>query len=190
MLSEERPEARQDWGDKVFAGLPTGPDEPALVTRFLAGNDFSPHTRRAFSADLRAFACWFTGANREPFTIGRVTTRDVADFRDHLRRERGRAVATVNRALVTVRRFFAWLVATDFVITNPAKGVKELRRQPLAPKGLQKDEIRRLITVAVTQREAEKVRYAEKAGDLSIGLLNDASKVKRDDGVTDNNLFK
>lgn len=50
-------------------------------------------------------------------------------------------------------------------------------------------EIRRLITVAVSQREAEKVRFAEKAGDLSIGLLNDGSKVKSDSGVTDKNLF-
>ena len=65
---------------------------------------------------------------------------------------------------------------------------------------LQKDEeegeevadsaIQRLITVAVTQREAEKVRFAERDGDLSIGLLNDASDVKRDDGVTGTNLFK
>lgn len=52
------------------------------------------------------------------------------------------------------------------------------------------DEIRRLITVAVTQREAEKVRFAEQAGTLSIGLLNDGSKVKSDDGVNNDNLFK
>lgn len=51
------------------------------------------------------------------------------------------------------------------------------------------DDIRRLITVAVSQREAEKVRFAENAGDLSIGLLNDGSKVKSDSGVTDKNLF-
>lgn len=51
------------------------------------------------------------------------------------------------------------------------------------------DDIRRLITVAVSQREAEKVRFAENAGDLSIGLLNDGSQVKSDSGVTDKNLF-
>lgn len=50
--------------------------------------------------------------------------------------------------------------------------------------------IERLITVAVTQREAEKVRFAEKIGQLSIGLLNDASDVKSDDGVNLDNLFK
>jgi pilus assembly protein CpaB len=50
--------------------------------------------------------------------------------------------------------------------------------------------IERLITVAVTQREAEKLRFAERDGDLSIGLLNNASTVKRDDGVTGDNLFR
>ncbi|GAA4806294.1 Flp pilus assembly protein CpaB [Nocardioides caeni] len=56
--------------------------------------------------------------------------------------------------------------------------------------GITDADIERLITVAVTQREAEKVRFAERAGDLSIGLLNDASKVERDGGVTLENLFK
>lgn len=50
-------------------------------------------------------------------------------------------------------------------------------------------EIQRLVTVALTQRQAEKVRFAEKAGELSIALLNDASTVKSGDGVTAENLF-
>jgi hypothetical protein len=36
----------------------------------------SPNTRRAFTQDVRKFARWFTTANREPFTVKRVTTRD------------------------------------------------------------------------------------------------------------------
>ncbi|WP_370287566.1 Flp pilus assembly protein CpaB [Nocardioides sp.] len=48
----------------------------------------------------------------------------------------------------------------------------------------------RLITVAVSQRDAEKVRFAERDGNLSIALLNDGSTVKRDDGVSGSNLFK
>ena len=51
------------------------------------------------------------------------------------------------------------------------------------------DDIQRLLTVAVTQREAEKLRFAEQSGTLSIALLNDASKVERDKGVTNSNLF-
>lgn len=51
-------------------------------------------------------------------------------------------------------------------------------------------EIQQLLTIAVTQREAEQVRFAEKDGILTAALLNDASKVKKDDGVTKDNLLQ
>ncbi|GAA3812936.1 hypothetical protein GCM10022242_14240 [Nocardioides panacisoli] len=51
-------------------------------------------------------------------------------------------------------------------------------------------EIQQLLTIAVTQREAEQVRYAEKDGELTAALLNDASKVKKDSGVTKDNLLE
>ncbi len=144
-MSDVRPETRQNWGDKVFAGDPVGEAEADLATAFLATHDFSANTRRAFAQDLRKFARWFASANREPFRVGRVTTRDVADCRDHLRREKGQAVATVNRLLVAVRRFFGWLAEEGHLPTNPAKKVKELRRQVLAPKGLDRAVVRRLL---------------------------------------------
>ena len=75
-----------------------------------------------------------------------MTTRDVTDFKDYLRREKGQAVATVNRNLVTLRRFFGWLVEqrTTSRQIRPRR-VKELRRQQLAPKGLERSQVRRLL---------------------------------------------
>jgi integrase/recombinase XerC len=54
-------------------------------------------------------------------------------------------VATVNRCLVTLRRFFGWLVEQGQLAANPVKPVKELRRQVLAPKGLERNHVRRLL---------------------------------------------
>jgi site-specific recombinase XerD len=132
-------------GDNVFKGLPVGMEEASFFHRFLADNDFAADTRRAFAQDVRKFAGWFSSSNREPFAVSRVTVRDVTDFRDHLRREKSQAVSTVNRCLVTIRRFFGWLVEQGIASINPAKKVKELRRQPLAPKGLDRSEVRRLL---------------------------------------------
>ena len=112
---------------------------------YLDGHDFAANSRRAVVQDLRKFAGWFSGANAEPFRIARVTTRDITDFRDCLRRDRNQAVTTINRALVTIRRFFGWLVESGHVPANPAKKVKELRRQQLAPKGLDRSQVRRLL---------------------------------------------
>jgi site-specific recombinase XerD len=124
---------------------PLGYLEVPLFESFLQGHDFAPGTRKAFALDLRKFARWFAEANNEPFSPQRVTTRDVTDFREHLRRDRAQAVSTVNRALVTIRRFFGWLVTQKHLSANPAAGVKELRRVLLAPKGLLRDQVRRLL---------------------------------------------
>lgn len=47
-----------------------------------------------------------------------------------------------------------------------------------------------LLTLAVAQKEAERVRFAETIGSLSVALLNDASKVKVDPGVDSSNVFE
>lgn len=144
-MSESSPEKRQNSADKVFENLSVGPEEAALFLRFLTSHDFAPNTRQAMVQDLQKFAKWFSESNRESFVVGRVTTRDVSDFKDHLRRDKQQAVATVNRAVVVLRRYFAWLVEQGVVSINPAKPVKELRRQQLAPKGMERANVRRLL---------------------------------------------
>ena len=131
--------------DNVFGLISVGPGESALVEGYLGDQDFAANSRRAVVQDLRKFAAWFSQANAEPYRVGRVTTRDVTDFKDGLRRQQGQAVATINRALVTLRRFFGWLVDHGHAKANPVKPVKELRKQQLAPKGMERGEVRRLL---------------------------------------------
>ncbi len=118
---------------------------PIEVDQFLSANDFSHHTVRAVRSDLSKFIGWFTLANNEPFDLRRITVRDVADFREHLSLVRRQSSATVNRALISIRRFLGHLVANGDLSTNVAKQVKELRRTALAPKGLSSAEVRRVM---------------------------------------------
>ena len=144
-MSDCSREDRQNPGDNVFENLPVGPGEGSLFEKFLNSHDFSTNTRRAMTQDVRKFAKWFNESNKEPFVLGRVTTRDVSDFKDYLRRDKQQAIATVNRAIVILRRYFTWLVDQGVVSINPAKPVKELRRQQLAPKGMERADVRRLL---------------------------------------------
>jgi len=48
---------------------------------------------------------------------------------------------------------------------------------------------RTIVTLAVDQKDAEKVIYASTHGEIAFGLLNDKSKVKPSPGVTQANLF-
>jgi site-specific recombinase XerD len=144
---------RRDWGDKAFRGVLAGDRERSLFVRFLQSTDYSQSSRRALAGDLRSFMAWFNDRNGERFVLERVTARDVADFRSFLRDEKGLAVASVNRALVLVRRFFAWLVEHGQLEANPAVPVKELRRTELAPKGLDRHEVRRLLREIELRRD-------------------------------------
>jgi site-specific recombinase XerD len=124
-----------------------------LVDRFLQETDYAEASRRAIRADLLKFGRWFCSANNERFDPSRVTLRDCSDFRDDLGRARGQAVATVNRALVSVRQFFSWLVAAGLVERSPAEGVKELRNQELAPKTLDRAHIRKILREADARQD-------------------------------------
>lgn len=144
-MSNSSPEARKNWGDNVFGGIPVGPEVIPLANQFIQSTDYAADSLKAFGHDLRKFAKWFTDSNREPLTFERVTARDIADCREHLRRDLGQATATVNRCLVTLRRFFGWLIENGHLAANPAKKVKQLRRQELAPKGLEGSQVRKLL---------------------------------------------
>lgn len=143
----------QNSSDNVFRDVPVGERETSLAADFLDGHDFSGNTRKAFQHDLHKFAHWFVKANAELFRVERVTTRDVIDFRNYLRRDRGQAVSTVNRGLVALRRFFGWMVVRGHVTANPVNVVKELRCQPLAPQGLERSAVRRLLREVELRRD-------------------------------------
>jgi pilus assembly protein CpaB len=57
-----------------------------------------------------------------------------------------------------------------------------------AVEGVDRD-VEQLITIAADQKAVEKIRFAERAGILSAALLNDASKIAADEGITAENLF-
>ena len=99
----------KNCGDNVFGPVSVGPEEIALVEGYLGDQDFAANTRRAVVQDLRKFAAWFSRANAEPFCI---TGDDQGRYRFQgwPSSGTGQAVATINRALVTLRRFFGWLV--------------------------------------------------------------------------------
>ncbi len=135
-----------------------------LLHDYLSTRDVSPHTAKAIKCDWQKFVHWFESANGEQFDAQRVTVRDVADFRDHLSRVRRQAVATVNRSLVSIRRFLGHLVAAGHLVDNPATAVKELQRMPTVPKGLSPSEVRRIM------REVELRQDVRAAAILSLML--------------------
>jgi len=149
MLYNSYSQEGKNSADNVFKNIPVSKDEVSLFKQFLYSFDFSENTRKAFCLDVRKFAKYFTDTNKEPFDSTRITTMDISGFKSYLRKDKHQAVATVNRALVSLRRYLEWLEEKEHIEFNPAKLVKELKKVPIVPRGLESSQVRKLI------REAE-----------------------------------
>ncbi|MBE0536849.1 MAG: tyrosine-type recombinase/integrase [Phycisphaerae bacterium] len=145
MISNSCSEDGKNLEHNVFRCISIRPKQDVLFSEFLGEQDVSRHTAEALIMDVRKFAKWFSTANSEPWDVGRVTVRDVTDFREYLNKEKRQATSTVNRCLASLRKYFKWLCQKDHVAVNPTVGVKELRRQPLAPQGLSRAEVRKVL---------------------------------------------
>ena len=144
MLSKLSSQDDENSEHNVFSGISVRQDQDKFFAEFLKDQDISVHTLQALVLDIRKFAKWFATANCEPWDIERVTVRDITDFREHLRNKQ-QAASTINRNLSTIRKYFKWLFQKDYISVNPAVSVKELKRQALAPQGLTRAEVRKLL---------------------------------------------
>lgn len=72
------------------AGCPVVVDPPGeelkAVLESLLSRDYAPNTREALFRDVREFVSWYEAACGERFSFSRTVERDVADFRDSLRK--------------------------------------------------------------------------------------------------------
>ncbi|RPH63485.1 MAG: integrase [Chloroflexi bacterium] len=110
---------------------------------WLKKRDTSPKSIRAYLSDLRQFVDRFEKSNGEPFSLADIDWRDIQDWRDTA--EKDFKPATVNRRLSFLRTFFTWAIEQGLASTDPTQKVKGIEQQPLAPKALAEEEVRRIL---------------------------------------------
>ncbi len=104
--------------------------------------DLSAVTIRNYLSDLRQFAAWyevcFQGGQEEalPFTPQAVATPTLTAYRAYLQHVLHLKPASVNRSLVSLKRYFAWLAETGQIKHNPAKVVKLVEQEVSPPRHL------------------------------------------------------
>jgi len=117
--------------------------------------DMQPATVRNYRSDLRQFAAWCEETWGEghdalvSFTPTQMTTPLLTRYRAYLQHTRHLRPATVNRALVSIKRYCAWALAAGLLPRNPAAVVKLVGREAPAPRQLSDTEEEALIA-AVT----------------------------------------
>jgi integrase/recombinase XerD len=117
--------------------------------------DLQPVTVRNYVGDVRLFMAWcergWTWEEAEnSFSPDRVATPTITRYRDYLQHELGRKPATINRYLVSLKRYFAWAIEHDLIRRNPAQVVKLTAQESSPPHHLTDQEEEALIAAVET----------------------------------------
>ncbi|HBV97357.1 MAG: integrase [Peptococcaceae bacterium BICA1-7] len=90
---------------------------------------------RSYLGDIRRFSGWMAGLY-DVFNPAAISPLDMVQYRQHLQ-DKQKTPATVNRALISLKLFFAWLVKQEAIKNNPAEDIKPVAEGArLAPKWL------------------------------------------------------
>ena len=117
-------------------------DTQAAIERFLAAAPHSEATRRAYAADLRAFARWLEA---QGLGLDDVDARVLAEWVGDLGRGRGRlAPATIARRLAAVRSCLRFTFGRARV-PDAALAPRRPRRLPDAPKAAEVEALLELV---------------------------------------------
>ena len=134
------------------------------ITEFFQSQSLAPKTRLAYERELKRFLNWTDKS------WSAIAPRHIAQYKAHLS-ELGLAQASVNRALCSLKSFFAWLhkAYPDSVTANPTTSV-ELEKLPVPEaRDLSPEQIKALWQ-AIEQLGATQLRDAALLAVLSHGL--------------------
>jgi site-specific recombinase XerD len=106
------------------------------------------YTLAAYQRALEHFIQWSETAYGKPFDPGRVMARDVRDWKAYQQTAEKVAPATVNLRLAALSRFFRWAFQKELSRPDPTSDVHALRLPQRQPKGLDRQEVCRLLRAA------------------------------------------
>ncbi len=122
-----------------------------LVDRYVdtLATRLRPGTVRDERIHLDSFVAWMT--ERQIADVRAVTPQDIKQYRSHLLAS-PLAMRTRYDRLASVQRFFAWLVATRMLITDPAASVPRGRRGRWQPRNVltEGEVVRMLESIDIT----------------------------------------
>ena len=120
----------------------------------------SPHTVKAFTADLRLLSSYLPPDR----SLGKITTADLNNFLDWLQKGRGVPCSpkTLSRRITSLKAFFRWLQQNGVILIDPAEKVVQKSVISPLPEVLNPVEVEAVVEVANSYRRATKpdTRYS------------------------------
>lgn len=114
--------------------------------------DLNPKTLKEYASDLKHFISWFeTSGHQEEgviFRIEEVVTPTLTRYREATQKVMKLKPATINRRLITLKRFFQWALLESKIRRDPAKPVKLVPEEKVSPREMTDKEEAALIAAA------------------------------------------
>lgn len=110
--------------------------------------DLSAKTLREYASDLKHFIRWYTANDNDKqadFSIEHIVAATLVHYREAMQDTMGLKPATINRRLVTLKRFFEWAASEGFIALDPSKSVKLLPEDKEKPRKMTNQEEEALI---------------------------------------------
>jgi integrase/recombinase XerC len=172
------------------------------IARFLryllVERNASELTVKSYREDLTSLADYLAESLHHPADPAEITTADLRGYVAALH-EAGYATASVSRRLASLRSFFRFAMREGLATSNPAKPLRNPRRERKLPHFLSTDEIARLLETPPAEeprglrdrailetmysaglRVSETVGINEEDLDLDAGLVRVRGKGKRE----------
>src|SRR5258708_1426357 len=133
----------------------TGQEARAAYERWVREReDLAAATIRNYLSDLRHFIAWYE-TEREAhvhdcFTPQEITTPALTRYRTYLQTVGRQKPASVNRSLISLKRYFGWVTQQHLIPYDPSVAVKLVGQEESAPRHLDDQEEQRLLA-AVTK---------------------------------------
>ncbi|MEW5957998.1 MAG: tyrosine-type recombinase/integrase [Chloroflexota bacterium] len=163
-----------------------------LLTRFeetLTLSALSSSTIVNYLADVRAFLRWGQTETGDQFSVSRVTQEHIRLYRYYLAQEMQRAASTVNRHLMALKKFFAFVLQRGDIPLDPTSGVSLVQDNgQAASRCLAAAEINLLLQAAQNGSRAGLIRRDLAILNLMLysGLrVSEIVDLKKDDMVFD-----
>jgi integrase/recombinase XerD len=143
---------------------PLGEQALAAYERYLRDEaDLRPITIRDYLSDIRLFMAWceqdWSVGQETPidFDPALVATPTITHYRDYLQNELGLKPATINRYLISIKRYFSWATTQKRILRNPAAVVKPIPKIPRPPVHLRnQDENNLMAAVNASKRPRDR----------------------------------
>jgi site-specific recombinase XerD len=119
---------------------------------FLADQGLSPHTIKAFTADVKLLASYLPPDR----TLGSLTTADLNNFLSWMQKGRGVPCSpkTLARRITSLKAFFRWLHQYGVLLSDPAEKVIQKSVTSPLPTVLTPSEVAAVLEVADSYRSS------------------------------------